>query len=316
VLDPWNAMFTGAWYKVVVYTAFACNCVAVAYSLVRLVQVWLASELTFNLRNVVYATGLIATILTCATLLMRVNSIKSRHISNVASFLSTSAYFLLLYLWSIFMHQCQQMQRGVWVFRGMLVLGLLTSLFAMAFNAVMYSRPSNAAMNVVANILSIQLPLVQIMIGGLFLIYAIMFFRKREDVRLSRGTYNALTRLSQLALVAFLCYCSIAATNFQTIGRKLLATPGGYFGMTLLRVFGNSARNIAVLLVLGVRMPRKSSTVVSSDPTKMGETISVVSRTNSVATIANIPKMDIKKKGASLASEVLKEGARDGADLP
>ena len=197
-----------------------------------------------------------------ASLLTRTFAFSTELLAAIGTFLISIAFHMLLYLWSVFLMQIKH-NRSVYYFRGLIVFGMLVVTLTFLVSVIVLNMEITPILRTLMKVMGYLLPITQVLIAVAFLGYAVKFMRRRETVKISPQTYQALTRLGQVAIVAFICYFAVAATNLNAVTSSLLK-PGPLVTIIILRMVSASVRGLALLTVLGVRSPKKATAVGSS----------------------------------------------------
>ena len=103
---------------------------------------------------------------------------------------------------------------------------------------------------------------------------AVRFYRTRALVAKARPeAVAALTQLSVVALIAFFGYILVAIANLPWLTEKMIQAPGTLAALQLMKLVSVSMRGLAVLWVLGVRVPKNNgeNSVTGSTTTLVAE---------------------------------------------
>jgi len=219
-------------------------------------------EFMFGLRNAIFLLGIVGFSLYIVMLLERTFTYSAKTIEAVSTWIISLAFHLLLYLWSVFLMQVRH-NKSVYYFRGLVGFGALVVTLSFCASMVTLNINPTAGTRTLSLIMGYLLPITQIAIAVAFLGYAVKFLRRRETVKISQSTYQALTRLGQVAIIAFVAYFAVAATNLDVVAAALV-TPGALAAGCILRMVSASIRGIALLTVLGVRVPKKTTNIASA----------------------------------------------------
>jgi hypothetical protein len=274
---PWNALFLSIPYLVFVYLLFSINVIVILYACFQFAMLLRSGEFIFGLRNIIFLLGIVGSAVYSASLLLRHFAYATKMLEAVATFIISIAFHLLLYLWSVFLMQVRH-NKSVYYFRVLVAFGALVVTLAFISTIVTLNVTPNDQTRSLARVLGYMLPVTQIIIALAFLGYAVKFLRRRETVKISKNTYQALTRLGQVAIIAFVAYFAVAATNLDVVTRAMV-TPGALATGIILRMLSASIRGLTLLTVLGVRTPKKQ-TNISSGLSATGTTTSVITSKN------------------------------------
>ena len=251
-LGPWNAVFLSVWYLALIYTVLAIDCVGIAYSMFRLGQTVYERKFKFNLRAAIFLLTLLGFILYVVSIPMSMATYADKTFENISTYLISIAFHLLLYLWSVFLMKVER-SKAIYAFRGLILFGALVALLAFVTSMILSNSDPTDALIQLSNAVGFILPATQAVIGATFLYYAANFFmRRRQATRISPNTVSALTRLAQVAVIAFVGYFAVAMTNLNFIVQAN-AKPLGLAALNLIRLFSASVRGLAILTVMGVR---------------------------------------------------------------
>lgn len=105
------------------------------------------------------------------------------------------------------------------------------------------------------------------------MLVAIQFYMRIETVKISPGTVAALTKLGQLAYIAFGAYLLISMSNFNYF-RKRNGIPGILLTVYILKTTSLAVRCIALMSVLGIKTPSSKKSDKSPQEKTMIETVS------------------------------------------
>jgi len=261
-IGQWNQVFLSIPYLMTAYGVFTLDAMIILYALYRLVVVIKGGDFLFGLRNVIFVLGIVGLMIYASTLLLRTFSYTNKMLEAVSTWIISLAFHLLLYLWSVFLMQVRH-NKSVYYFRGLIAFGgaVVTLTFCNSM-ATLNTTPNTNTRNLI-KVIGYLLPITQIVIAVAFLGYAVKFLRRRETVKISQNTYQALTRLGQVAVIAFVAYFAVAATNLDIVVAQFV-TPGALAAGCILRMLSASVRGIALLTVLGVRVPKKTTNIGSA----------------------------------------------------
>jgi len=220
-------------------------------------MVLLRREFIFDIRNLLFLMGLFGTTLYATTLLMRMQTYMTRVVEMCSSFLNTMAFHVLLYLWSVFVMQIRR-HRSIYYLRVFIVFGALTMTFSIVFSGVMLNMVPTAPLASMSIVVSYWVPITQMILALMFLVYALNFRQRRKGLQISEATNDALNRLQWLAGIAFIAYMALAFTNLHPI-TAMMTTPATLAAIIVLRTFAASIRGIALISVMGVRVPSRAT---------------------------------------------------------
>jgi len=259
---PWNETFLSIPYLMVAYGLFAINASVILYALFRLAMVIKAGEFVVNLRNAIFLLGITGLAVYSSSLLLRTYAYDAMMLETFSTWCISLSFHLLLYLWSVFLMQVRH-NKSVYYFRVLVAFGAAVVTLAFCDSVVALNVPPSDGMRTVTKIIGYLLPITQVVIAVAFLGYAVKFLRRRETVKISLNTYKALTRLGQVAVIAFVAYFAVAATNLDVVV-SAMTTPVALAAGCILRMLSASIRGMALLTVLGVQVPRKATNIGSS----------------------------------------------------
>jgi len=252
-------VFLSGWYRGIVYTVMSIDILGIAYSVFQLGQTVREGKFQLNLRAVIFFTALVGFTLYTASIPIRMATYANRVMENISTYLISIAFHLLLYLWSIFLMQVQR-SKAIIAFRGLIALGATVATLAFVTSMVLSNMQITDASGRLGDIIGYLLPVTQTVIGITFLYYAANFFvRRKEAGKISKDTVSALTRLAQVAVIAFVGYFAVALTNLNSI-LQANNNPSGLVALTLIRLSSASVRALAILTVMGIRQHERKAT--------------------------------------------------------
>jgi len=259
-------VFQSKWYEACRWLVFAGDLGGIVFALWRLAQTVKDRKFHLNLRTLVFLVALLGFTLYAGSIPLRDFTYASKVIENISTWMISISFHLLLYLWSIFLMQVRR-SRAILVFRALIALGATVATFAFITSMVRNNMDDSPATRTLGEIIGYLLPITQTVIGATFLYYAANFFRRgREAEKISQDTMAVLTRLAQVAVIAFVGYFTVALTNLNFLV-ELNVNPGAMAAMTMVRLLSASVRGFAILTVMGVRASeRRGSTTTSFNP--------------------------------------------------
>ncbi|RKP13891.1 hypothetical protein BJ684DRAFT_19659 [Piptocephalis cylindrospora] len=257
---PWNDVFIDVEFQAVNLCFLLLNVIFLLHACYRLVPVIIKRELALDLRNGVFLLGLVSSGLYMGTFTMRIISLSTFLLRLWSSYLGSLAFQMILYMWSNVLMQIRP-HRYLNLLRGIIGLAFLLVTTSTCIHTVRITqnRPSDA-MNTASFVVIYGSIIAQLIIGSIFLAYSVQFRKRRDTVKVSAETYRALSKLTYLAWIAFFSYLGLAIGNLPPLV-KVASSPVSFAILTSAMAIFASARSFALLSILGVRVPNKSTTL-------------------------------------------------------
>jgi hypothetical protein len=261
---PWNDVFLSIPWRMFRWFVILVIAGGIGYALYELYNVIKEGEFKLNVRNVVFGLDVVGAVLYLCTLVFGRPWFHTYRIMEcISSFFVSMAFYLLLYLWSVFLMQVKHSPM-LYGFRGVVGFAGVTTVISSITQLVMYNtlRPSKGQM-MFQLVLQYWLPFAQVLVASVFAVFALQFMSRRETVKISPHTVAALTRLSQLAVVAFFAFFLTAIANARFV-LMWQTTPTRIAVIQALVVISISTRALSILTVLSIRPPAKPSNARTS----------------------------------------------------
>ncbi|KAI9228138.1 MAG: hypothetical protein DHS80DRAFT_23615 [Piptocephalis tieghemiana] len=257
---PWNDVFIDVEFQAVNLCFLLLNVIFLLHACYRLVPVIIKRELALDLRNGVFLLGLISSGLYMGTFTMRIISLSTFLLRLWSCFLGSLAFQMILYMWSNVLMQIRP-HKYLNLLRGIIALAFILVAASTCIHTVRITQnvPSDGMITV--SLVFIYGSIVaQLIIGSIFLAYSVQFRKRRDTVKVSVETYRALSKLTYLAWIAFFSYLGLAIGTLPPLV-NVANTPVSFAILTSAMAIFASARSFALLSILGVRVPNKSTTV-------------------------------------------------------
>lgn len=175
------------------------------------------------------------------------------------SWAESIAFHMLLYLWSVFLMQMKH-SKTIYVFRGVVIFGAVSATTSTISGIILHNSVVTGSLATLNQVLGYWVPLVQLFVAVTFASFGISFYGKRKGVgNVSPQTVAALTRLTVLALVAFTTYVTLGVCNTRAVTLSVLS-PGALATVIYVKITAVTVRGLALLSVLGLRVPKKTTT--------------------------------------------------------
>ncbi|KAI9228139.1 MAG: hypothetical protein DHS80DRAFT_31104 [Piptocephalis tieghemiana] len=258
---PWNATFLSPAFLATQWIIFSLNAILCLWALYQMATALRHKTFSLDLRNAIYLTGLLATLLLTSFLPLPMVTYSRSTMESLHAFVTNVAFLLLLLLWSRFLRRIlpQTEHRQVQILRGLVALGALTSVWHLAICLIQANVfPINGRLDEFRDVSNILLPVTQILIAAQFLISSLHTRRRLRNLQLPTSMDRAMSRVALLAWTFFIATLFFSIVTSQSI-RMYLGRPATlalYWVMTMLL---NTAQNVILLCVSGVRMSAGNS---------------------------------------------------------
>ncbi|KAI9227226.1 MAG: hypothetical protein DHS80DRAFT_24436 [Piptocephalis tieghemiana] len=243
-------------------------------SIYALVRVLMVNRLVLDLRNIIFILALSSVACVIPLFLLRQQSYTARVLNALSNALGCLALELLVYLWTDFLTRVHS-KSWLTYFKHAIWPVMLISKTTLIANLVYYSvspldRPRSWALYRLMNVMFIVSTVSMLILGGVYIVCAFQFFRRRDSVRISPDTVRALTRLAILALFAFGTFLILSLCNVASY-TGLLRSPSEVSAYTIVVNLALALRGLCMLQILGIRLPSGGTTVSSSGYTFSGQ---------------------------------------------
>jgi hypothetical protein len=255
----WNQLYGSTWFTVFNWLLASINLVVLGYAMNLFVRNALQQQhIEWNLANVIFLVDALAVALYMAALLTRPFSYAHTMINSVSSTLASIAFHMLMFLWSVFLQRVDNDTRKAYVFRAVLVVSLTIN--CLSFVQVVMKRNTlpGTVPRRMETVFTWILPAAQLSLACAFALFSLQFYTKIQMVKISPHTVAALTRLSALAIVAFVCYFVLAVINTDVVNRWQIMAARSITMQYVIRLV-LTVRALALLAVLGVQIPKHST---------------------------------------------------------
>jgi len=184
-------------------------------------------------------------------------------LESISAFFFNSSFYLLLILWSSVLSRIQ-VKQSFSLLRGFTYFAMLVNVYTFVLAIIQQNTWENAQVNKAMGVGLYLIPIVELLAAVLFLFYGVRFFLRRLQYNVSKETSTALTKLTYLAAAGFITFIFTATLNFLFSEPNVMGIPAAI--MTAF-VFGGilaTIRSIAILLILGIRLPRPTPSAIGS----------------------------------------------------
>jgi len=305
---PWNDIFLSVPYRVYVWCTFTINLLLTLFGIFRMYQSISQRAFQFDLRTVIFVTGLISAAIYTAAIPMREESWTRYFLEQFSSFFYACAFYLLLMLWCGVLATVQTRQSFL-IFRSVVGVGILCATYTAVLGVVWLCIWPNDALVEIRAISRIVTPVVQGFIGALFGVYAVRFFLRRQAENATKRTREALSKLGKLAIVGFITFISYAVTNVLSGAATLAGLPGVVVMVLVCDAFCATVRGAGILLVMSVRLPQSkqpdhgtASMTGSSPGTGIGTLLNEVGLGSTLRRIMGIRRASNMSDASSVSS--------------
>ena len=260
---PWNAVFLSSGYIAYQWVMFGVLCAMIVFSLYRLFLATAQGTVKLDQRTAIFVGGLISSIMYAVAFTVRRETQLFFILDVIAQFIFSVAFYMLLMLWSGIL---QQVQKGkpLTPLRVAILLAFLIMVYNLVETIVWLSVWPTPGLDMAHEVARYLVPISQLIIGLLFLFYAIRFQLRKNSYNTSRDTRRALTKLSWLAILGFISFILKAIANFLVGDPNVYNSVTGVLICYVLADVAALLRAFAILMILGVRLPEQRSTTTSS----------------------------------------------------
>ncbi|RKP13892.1 hypothetical protein BJ684DRAFT_15751 [Piptocephalis cylindrospora] len=253
---PWNATFLSPSFLATQWILFSLNALLCIWALYQLIIAIRRKTFPRDLRNAIYLTGLLATLLLTSFLPLPMVTYSRTTMESLHAFTTNVAFLLLLLLWSRFLRRIlpQTEYRQVLILRILVLLGALTAVWHLSICLIQANVfPINGRLDEFRDVSNILVPATQILIASQFLISSLHTRRRLRTIQVPLSMDRAMSRVSLLAWTFFIATLFFSIVTSQSIREHLgrPATLALYWIMTMLL---NTAQNVILLCVSGIRM--------------------------------------------------------------
>ncbi|KAI9593354.1 hypothetical protein BDF19DRAFT_167611 [Syncephalis fuscata] len=189
----WNRVFLSNGYVGITWTLFAINTVIILYGLYTLVMTLATRTFAADIRNVVFLLGIFAVIANATSIPLKNASYMRVVFEQISSFLSSIAFYMLLYLWSSLLSQIKQ-DRSMYPLRCFLFFGASVATWTIAINLIWLNHWDTSSIDSLIDVNFYLIPITQLMVAVLFCIVGYRFRSRRNQCRMSSDTQRALTK--------------------------------------------------------------------------------------------------------------------------
>lgn len=264
---PWNHVYLQVDGQAFKLFLFFISLFLFLHNCYRLAPLLIARQFSLDIRNVVFLLALLAAGLIIPVFLLRDFSFAWYMLGYFVSLFGAMSLKLLLLLWTNVLKQMYRKQRFIFPIRLLILFSIFTDVFAFIGYCISLSQRNQpgAGHAIAALLLTITIlnAVSSIVTTGIFFLYSMQFLRRGRTLKVSPETHRALSKLTYLAWGATALYFLFFLLNV-VVSFYRDPSPAGLYGIQIVKNCLMILRIFALLGVLGLRVPNKSTTVGSS----------------------------------------------------
>jgi hypothetical protein len=246
----WNRWFTAWWFYAFTYTLFVVDMAMVVLAIAALVKSVKDKEPIVTVRNAIIVLAMLSTLFYAICMLLPIRSFAPTMLAAFGGFFVHLAFFLLLYLWSMFLAQVETSPYIKWFqIVTFICVGIATLEFAM--DMVFASLRKGPGLDLADQIINMIYTISRLFVATLFLGVAGYFEYKRRGVASDKNE-AALRRLTIIGGLTFFCFLILGGVQLGLLVYKT-RTPNSYMAVYMIRTVTGVMRSAVLLLLLGVK---------------------------------------------------------------